>query len=120
MDNQIERFIEDLEFYSSEQAHIVKEVRQIYGELEPQIGEKFIYGGIGFFLNDQHIGGVYGNKKHVSVVFSRGNELSDPEGFLEGSGKYRRHIKAFAKSDVVAKNVRFFVEQAIDLESRYQ
>ncbi len=115
MSYQIESFVHDLELYSAEQAAIVQQVRDIYREIEPRIAEKFIYGGIGFFLNDKHIGGVYSNKQHVSVVFSRGHVLSDPESLLEGSGKYRRHIKAFVRHDIVTKRVRFFVEQMVEL-----
>ena len=116
MDDKIEQFVQDLELVSAEQAGIVAQIRDIYEEVAPNITEKFIYDGIGFFLNDNHIGGVYANKKHVSVVFSRGNEMSDPGKLLEGGGKYRRHIKAFAGNDVASKNVRFFVEQRVALE----
>lgn len=116
MDNQIETFIHDLMLYSSDQADAVTAVRQIYHTVEQDITEKFIYGGIGFFLNDKHIGGVYSNKNHVSVVFSRGNELSDPENCLEGKGQYRRHIKVFEPNDVVSKQAEFFIEQIIELE----
>ncbi len=116
MDEQIEGFIHDLDMYSAEHARIVEEVRDIYSTIQPDIGEKFIYGGIGFFIDGRHVGGVYGNKKHVSIVFSRGNELSDPNGLLEGNGKYRRHLKAVVHNDVAAKAVRFFVAQVVALE----
>lgn len=32
-------------------------------------------------------------RAHVNVGFFRGAELPDPDGLLEGSGKYMRHVK---------------------------
>ena len=32
-------------------------------------------------------------KAHVNVGFFRGAEIADPEGLLEGSGKFMRHVK---------------------------
>ncbi|MEM7537414.1 MAG: DUF1801 domain-containing protein [Chloroflexota bacterium] len=114
MDPKIQNFIQELELHSTEHARIAQAVREIYHDIEPTITEKFIYGGIGFFLNDTLIGGVYGYKAHVSVVFSRGNELDDPNGLLEGKGKYRRHVKTTMLDDIETKTVRFFVEQVIN------
>src|SRR5690242_15780374 len=32
-------------------------------------------------------------KAHVNVGFFRGAELADPDGLLEGTGKFMRHVK---------------------------
>jgi hypothetical protein len=32
-------------------------------------------------------------KSHVNVGFFRGADLADPEGLLEGAGKFMRHVK---------------------------
>lgn len=116
IDNPIEQFILDTETVVPEQTAIMEAVRAIYRKRESNITEKLIYGGIGFFLNDKHIGGVYGHKAHVNIVFSLGHLLSDPDKLLEGKGKYRRHLKASGKDDVVSKQVAFFVEQVLMLE----
>ena len=52
-------------------------------------------------------------KEHVSIVFSRGNELSDPDGLLEGKGKFRRHLKVFTGDNVAPEHLRFFVKQLV-------
>ena len=39
-------------------------------------------------------------KAHVNVGFFRGAELSDPNGLLEGSGKFMRHVKLRTEGDV--------------------
>ena len=68
-----------------------------------------------FLLRVNLWGGVYAYKKHVSMVFSRGNELQDPESYLEGNGKYRRHLKIFDVDDLVAKDASYFAKQVVEL-----
>jgi hypothetical protein len=41
-------------------------------------------------------------KAHVNVGFFRGAELSDPNGLLEGTGKYMRHVKLMPDTEVDA------------------
>lgn len=41
-------------------------------------------------------------KAHVNVGFFRGAELSDPNGLLEGTGKFMRHVKLRHQGDVDA------------------
>jgi hypothetical protein len=44
-------------------------------------------------IGDAAFGYVNAFKAHVNVGFFRGAELADPEGLLEGSGKFMRHVK---------------------------
>ncbi len=39
-------------------------------------------------------------KAHVNVGFFRGAELADPNGLLEGTGKFMRHVKLRPEGDV--------------------
>jgi hypothetical protein len=40
------------------------------------------------------------HKAHVNLMFSRGTEMTDPDGLLEGTGKKARHVKLTAAEDV--------------------
>lgn len=40
-------------------------------------------------------------KTYVNLMFSRGVEIFDPEGLLEGTGKKARHIKLKIKEDIL-------------------
>ncbi len=44
-----------------------------------------------------------------AVFFSRFhgllNELNDPDNFLKGTGKYRRHLKPYSQEDMETKKV---------------
>ena len=51
-------------------------------------------------VGDAAFGYVNAFKAHVNVGFFRGAEIADPEGLLEGTGKFMRHVKLRPDSDV--------------------
>jgi hypothetical protein len=38
--------------------------------------------------------------------------ISDPDKYLEGGGKYRRHLKIFDKKDIKNKKIESYVSKA--------
>ena len=44
-------------------------------------------------IADAAFGYVNAFKAHVNVGFFRGAEIADPQGLLEGTGKFMRHVK---------------------------
>jgi len=44
-------------------------------------------------IGDAAFGYVNVFKTHVNVGFFRGAEITDPEGLLEGTGRFMRHVK---------------------------
>lgn len=117
MDKKIETFLADMKKNAKEQFLIVEKIRKIYDASHTKLTEKFIYGGIGVYLGDKLISGIWIYTKHVSVVFSDGYKLQDTEKMLEGGGKYRRHLKIFCESDIKEKKVKEFIEKCIALET---
>jgi hypothetical protein len=115
MNTKIENFVTELDMIDPTKAQIVETIRAMYKRISADVEERFIYGGVGFFLHNELIGGVFAYKKHVSAEFSRGNELLDPGTTLEGKGKVRRHIKLFTADDVENKHVESFVKQIVDI-----
>jgi hypothetical protein len=58
-------------------------------------------------------------KAHVNVGFFRGAELADPEGLLEGTGKFMRHVKLRPERDVAATPLLKLIETAYtDMKTR--
>jgi len=98
---------------STENYQIAVEVRDQYFSFDPNLAEDIKYGGLAFFREKKLLGGVFFYKEHISVEFSYGINLTDPDSVLEGKGKLRRHIKLRALEDIKAKNVGFFIEQAL-------
>ncbi len=60
-------------------------------------------------------------KAHVNVGFSRGAEIADPEGLLEGTGKFMRHVKLRPESDIDARALMKLIETAYtDMKGRLE
>jgi hypothetical protein len=58
---------------------------------------------------------------HVNVGFLHGAVLADPDGLLEGNGKFMRHVKLRPESDVDAGALRKLIETAYaDIRERLQ
>ena len=51
-------------------------------------------------------------KAHVNVGFFRGAEIADPEGLLEGAGKFMRHVKLRPERDVDDTALKKLIETA--------
>jgi hypothetical protein len=63
-------------------------------------------------VGDAAFGYVNAFSAHVNVGFFRGAELSDPQGLLEGSGKFMRHVKLRPGGDVDPKPLRELIDTA--------
>ena len=60
-------------------------------------------------------------KAHVNVGFFRGAEIADPDGLLQGSGKFMRHVKLRPREDVDDTALMKLVETAYtDMKRRVQ
>ena len=60
-------------------------------------------------------------KAHVNVGFFRGAEIADPEGLLEGTGRYMRHVKLRPNNEVSAPALMKLINIAYtDMKGRLQ
>src|SRR6516162_7502455 len=60
-------------------------------------------------------------KAHVNVGFFRGAELADPDGLLEGTGKFMRHVKLRPGEQVDPAALKRLVHAAyIDMKQRLE
>lgn len=56
---------------------------------------------------------------HVNVGFFLGAELDDPNGLLEGMGKFMRHVKLRPGQEIDAEALRMLIETAYaDMQAR--
>ena len=111
---QIDQFMGDTLCVDKEKGEILLALRRMILKECPDAREEIKYGGLVFNADAELICGLFVRKKHISLEFGFGNEFSDPEGYLEGSGKYRRHLKIMNDNDIHAKDVASFVSQAFD------
>lgn len=98
---------------------IVQELNEIILEKMPDAAMVGKYGGIIIEKEagqpKSHCCGYFIYENHVSLEFTRGFQLHDADGILEGSGKKRRHIKLKDIADIKTKRCSDFLEQVSKL-----
>lgn len=109
-DEKTQTFIDGVSVLDAQQYQILQELRAIVFACFPSVNERIMYGGIMLSLEDD-FSGIFVYKNHVSMEFGKGNELKDPKKCLEGSGKYRRHLKFKSMDDVLKKDPAFYLKQ---------
>jgi hypothetical protein len=68
---------------------------------------------------DAAFGYVNAFKAHVNVGFFRGAEIADPQGLLEGTGKFMRHVKLRPERDINATALSKLIKSAYaDMKAR--
>ncbi len=106
-------FLDEIKTIDTEKYKTLIEIREIIFNTIPKTHEKIMFGGIVFFFKDEMFGGLFVYKNHLTLEFSKGFLMEDPNNFLEGKGKYRRHLKILSKDDILGKEIKSFVEHAI-------
>jgi hypothetical protein len=68
-------------------------------------------------VGDAAFGYVNAFTAHVNVGFFRGADIADPDGLLEGTGKFMRHVKLRPERDVDGTALTKLIETAyIDIK----
>lgn len=112
-DEKVRIFLDEIAMIDSDKYNTVNTMREIVIKTISKTNERIMYGGIMFSFDTEDFGGLFVRKNHISFEFSKGFIMKDPNKFLEGSGKFRRHLKIKSKEDVRNKDMNFFVKQAV-------
>jgi hypothetical protein len=114
--DKVEQLAHDLQLTHPDLHAIVQAVRATVRVIAAKADERVMYGGILFSAPEQFCG-VFAYTAHVSMEFGRGAELNDPHRVLEGSGKFRRHIKLLSIDDIASKHLKDYIAQALRLSA---
>ncbi len=107
-------FFDELGLTDPQKQQIALALRKEIKRLAEASEERIMYGGVLYYLDDAFCG-IFSSKNHITLEFSEGYRFEDEAGILEGSGKFRRHIKFKQLSDIRDKHTAYYVEQAIAL-----
>lgn len=108
----VSSLIEDIRLVSEQNHEIVEAVRALVHKTFAACSEEVKYGGI-LFASGVQFCGVFAYKAHVTVEFGRGAKIKDTAGFLEGTGKGRRHIKLLSIADIETKKLVEYLPLAL-------
>jgi hypothetical protein len=108
----VQSLVEDIRLVSEHNFEIVEAVRALVRKCFNTYSEEVKYGGI-LFTSGVQFGGVFAYQAHVTVEFGSGAKIPDTFGFLEGSGKGRRHIKLLSISEIKEKKLAEYLVLAL-------
>lgn len=108
----VQELLEDIRHMSQQNYEIVEAVRTLVKKTIETTSEEVKYGGI-LFTSGVQFGGIFAYKAHVTVEFGNGAKINDPFGFLEGTGKGRRHIKLMTVSQIKDKKLTQYLLLAL-------
>ena len=107
----VQSLVEDIRLLSETNHEIVETVRALVRKTFKSMSEEVKYGGI-LFSSGVQFCGVFAYKEHVSVEFGSGAKIKDDLGYLEGSGKGRRHLKLKSVAEIESKNLAKYLPLA--------
>jgi hypothetical protein len=109
----VSSLLDDMRLLGGDQLLIAEAVRVLVRKTLPDVTEEVKYGGILFSSGGVQFAGVFAYKEHVSVEFGKGAAIDDAFGFLEGSGKGRRHLKMRSLGDIKARKLAQYLPLAL-------
>lgn len=115
-DIRIKKLLQDFGFVNPELGKIFRFLRKMIQAIAPDSQEKVMYGGIIFYKPERMFCGLFLRKNHISIEFDLGYLLKDKNEYLEGTGRYRRHLKIHNKEEVKMKMVEKFVKESFNLK----
>ena len=108
----VQALLEDIRLVSEQNYEIVEAVRALVQKTFETTLEEVKYGGI-LFRSGVQFGGVLAYKTHVTVEFRNSAKITDIFGFLEGSGKGRRHVKLMSVAQIKDKKLAQYLSLAL-------
>lgn len=98
---------------SAKNKRIIGALERLVGATAPHLA-KTVKWGQGCFADDgRHKVYIHAADDHVQLGFYAGSTLDDPEGVLEGSGKYVRHVKVRSAKDVDPEVLAGLIRQVV-------
>jgi hypothetical protein len=95
---------------------IVALIRQLMREMAPDIQESISY-GVPAFTRKHIIAVISHTQKDITLSFSRGAEFEDRYGLLRGAGKLSKHVKIKSLDKIDLEALKYYIRQALTLDS---
>lgn len=96
---------------------IVVLLRELLHDMAPDAEELIYYGQPMYRRNNLVFAWITPSKTGISLGFRRGADFEDTYGLLEGKGKWARHIKMKSLDAVNREVLRYYIRQALELDS---
>jgi hypothetical protein len=92
---------------------VIRALRTFVKRVAPQLQESVKWGNGCWLQGKAPVAYLYSAPDYVQFGFFRGSELDDPDGLLEGDGKFVRHIKVRKRADIDERAFEALLRQAV-------
>ena len=92
---------------------VIRALRTFVKRVTPALEESVKWGNGCWLKGQRPVAYVHAEPKTVQFGFFAGASLKDPKGLLQSSGRYVRHIKVHAPSDIDARAFASLLRQAV-------
>ena len=92
---------------------LIRGLRKLVKRGAPALVESVKWGNGCWLKGKKPVAFAYSSPDHVQFGFFAGSALKDPKGLLQGSGRYVRHVKIRATSDLDARALGALLRQAV-------
>jgi hypothetical protein len=99
-----------------EYQNIVAMLRRLMREMAPNAKELISY-GIPVYRGNKTLAVISPTKKGITFAFSRGADMEDKYGLLEGVGNVSKNIRIKNLGDANKEALRYYVKQALKLDA---
>jgi hypothetical protein len=96
---------------------VVQRIRQVMKGYAPDVTEMISY-GIPAYRAKRIIAVISPTKKDITFSLSRGAEMQDKYGLLEGVGKVSKYVKFKKAAEVDPAVLRYYIRQALALDAK--
>jgi hypothetical protein len=107
-----ESFDDYLEDQGSKNQEIIRALRKFVKRVEPGLSEAVKWGNGCWTNRNGPVAYVYSDSGCVQFGFFNGSSLKDPKRLLEGKGRYVRHTKVHAPSEIDQRAFAALLRQA--------
>ena len=105
-------FDDYLEDQGSKNQEIIRALRKFVKRVQPGLSETVKWGNGCWIGSNGPVAYVYSDTGCVQFGFFNGSSLKDPKGLLEGKGRYVRHTKVRAPSEIDPRAFAALLRQA--------
>ena len=95
---------------------LIKILRSIVNSTSKKLNETVKWGNGCWVKDDLPIVYIYADKKQLQLGFFAGALMTDPKDFLQGSGKFVRHVKIKSNEDIDKVYFSKLIKQAIKIK----
>lgn len=100
--------------FTDDTSILVRDLRDKILKLESDLDEVIKWNNL-IYEKDGLVCAIVIHKDHVNLEFAQGNELLDPDGMLEGTGKKIRHVKIRNSEEIESKQLTNLIKEALNL-----